>query len=161
MYIRTREGSAQGPLQYTFGDAPAKPCKPKYLVTHFRPGSSKLLPLHAKILRDIAKHIVRTLQSQKVKAGITGKADIDLVLHFEGHVDKKTDPSNFRELDADRASIVQWALEKNIVAFLKGQALFMRFEYAHAGSLPISTDSRTNRGVVVCVRSIKVKQASP
>jgi hypothetical protein len=84
MYIRANEGLGQGPLHYRVGDATPflnqveqgepKPCKPRFFVTHFLPGSSKLLRLHRKIIGDIAKNVVRFLQSQKVQAGIKGKA---------------------------------------------------------------------------------------
>jgi hypothetical protein len=163
MYIRTSEGPAQGTLQYTLGDPPAPRCQPKYRVTHFLPGSKKLLPLHLKLARDIAKHLFRFVLSEKTKAGIAGKADTRIVLHFEGHVDKKTDPRSFGTLDMDRASEVATAISNALEGVVDSakSSLLTSYEYSAAGTQQISADSRRNRGVVVCLRSIKVEQASP
>jgi hypothetical protein len=175
MYIRTRDGLGQdqatwSPLQ-TFsrptaqpisigylgnfnerlGKDESKPCKETWAVWGFNKNSAKLLDFQKKHIKDIATHLVSLL-----KRDLKGKQEgVHLHLFFEGHVDKKTDPAQYGQLDMERASAVAEEFDKRISELNTRPIipLTASYRYSRAGSTrPLGSDSRKNRRAVVCLR---------
>ena len=142
MYIWTREGLGQGqaiwsalqtfnrptgqptPTGYLgnfnehMGKAKSEPCKEIWAVPGFKPRSSELLDFQKRHIEDIATHIVSLLQGDLNLAQRDPKrkgSRVRLRVVYEGHVDEKTDPKPYGELDAERAAEVAKELREQIL----------------------------------------------
>jgi hypothetical protein len=134
-----------------------KPCKISWAVWGFDPGKEEPGPQQEKLIENMVTDIGRMLKGE-----LKGKsAIIHLRIHFEGHVDKTTDPAKFGTLDDDRASWVWMSVLFEIDTLKKivpGVQLTKHFSKSAAGSSrPFKTDSGAparpiqNRRVSVCV----------
>lgn len=170
MYIRTRDGL--GPGQATWSTLPtfnrpraeptpipylgnfnehwwkAEPCKETWTVWGFAPRSAKLLDFQKKHIKDIATRI-----TDLMRRDLNGKqAGVRAHFHVEGHVDKKTDPAEYGELDLDRAKAVEHEL-RNCILHLSSFRYGSSGDRSAAGSKrPYGSDPKRNRRAVVCVR---------
>jgi len=175
MYIRTRDGLGPGqatwstlptfnrpraqptPIPYLgnfnelIGKAESKSCNETWAVWGFNPNSAKLLDFQKKHINDIWTRLVslfkRDLQGKR--AGVR----VDFLL--EGHVDKKTDSAQYRELDLQRAKAVEDELDKRMPAMLDRLVVPIHWSFRHSQAgltRPVSPDSKKNRRAVVCVR---------
>ncbi len=134
-------------------------CQARFIVAGFKRGSYKITRAIEKDIKDIAKKIVGllepTLRPLKVKKNFI------LRLHFEGHVDKTTDPKQGK-LDDERAGMVGAMLSRLIVDRWNA-ARFGGFQientYSAAGaSRPTRGASSKNRRVEVCIKSWTFKK---
>lgn len=117
MYIRTNEGLGQGQATWstiqTFNrhlgnNALEKSCWPnryRYVVRGFLPNSAELNNVINKRILRISRDIVRRLDRDlpELKKLPQLNRNIGLVFHYEGHVDKTTDPKDYGKLDVERA----------------------------------------------------------
>jgi outer membrane protein OmpA-like peptidoglycan-associated protein len=188
MYIWTREGLGQGqPIWSTLqtfnrptgqptptgylgnfnehmGKAESKPCKEIWAVWGFKPSSSELLDFQKQHIKDIATRIVSLLQGDLKRKG---SDRVRLRIVYEGHVDKKTDPAQYGELDAERASEVASELREQILKkWDKRLSLLLSIpELSGAGStrpFGSGSDPQKNRRVVICLRwEIESPQKQP
>ncbi len=178
MYIRTREGFREptystlqtfsrpiprstlidylGNFDERMGEGESGPCRARFIVAEFRPGSHRLTIPIQKDMRNIAKNIARRLKLRLSR--LKGKpADVELRLHSEGHVDSSTDPKNYGKLDDERAGEVGWRLgdmiAEEIKPFQARSSVLIKYTYSAAGpNRPISSTPKKNRRVEVCVR---------
>ena len=170
MYIRTRDelGQAQAtwptlptfnrlraqptPIPYlgNFNEPSwkAEPCKETWTVWGFAPGSAKLLDFQKKHIKDIATRI-----TDLMRRDLNGKqGGVRAHYHVEGHVDKKTDPAKYGELDLDRAMAVEQELRKCILHLISFRYFSSGDRSATGSKRPYGSDPIRNRRAVVCIR---------
>jgi hypothetical protein len=138
-----------------FEDKPA--CKLAWAIWGFDPGKEKpgqdQEVLVKKMVTDIGSMLKRELNGKS--------ATVILRIHFEGHVDRTSDPADFGTLDDDRASWVWMSVLNeidNLERLAPGVQLVKSFSKSRAGaSRPFKTASGVpprppqNRRVSVCI----------
>jgi hypothetical protein len=142
-------------------------CEGRYFVDGFERGSDKITSRIESDIKRITQRIVGLLEDKlrplKVKKHVT------LLLHFEGGVEKGTDPKKFGKLDLERAGRVGDVCSR----FISDQWNSARFgdllienTYSGVGAvLPlISMSGRkwirrpgSSRRVHICIRKIMIK----
>jgi hypothetical protein len=129
------------------GQPESEPCKRTFAVREFGKGSHKLSGPQKKHIKDIAARIVSLVKRD------LGEAPAHLRYHFEGHVDKKTDPAQHGNLDERRAIEVSGELQDQVIRRWKKGSLLQTPTISRAGSSrPFGSDPKRNRRVVICVR---------
>ena len=150
-------GYFNGPTGKVDWDALEKSCwTNRFVVQSFLPNSTKLLDVIRTDIEDIAKAIVRRLvrplPDLKKLPGLN--KNIGLVVHYEGHVDKTTDPKNYGKLDVERAVTVADYLETQLFKEWERKGLGIlgsnRLTPGMGPNHPRSSTPRKNRRVEVC-----------